>query len=144
MEPPPRWSSVPGSRTHASSRIRARSPATVSHVGHWLRATDLHAATGSVQLDSEDVSRCDLVMLRSLPTLLLKARGIAMEWVLFCKVCGASRVNEGQCSNGLCLPCHFDYCNLDQGHTIDLETARAMHAKRVRDHFRSSKPASAN
>jgi hypothetical protein len=59
-----------------------------------------------------------------------------MESVLSFKVCGVNVRVEGRCSNGACLACHYDYCDMVEGHTLNIETSRSMHAAKVKAMFR--------
>lgn len=63
-----------------------------------------------------------------------------LEMSSVCKVCGVSVRAEGRCSNGVCLACHNDYCDMIEDHRIDLDLARRTHAERVRNHFQASAP----
>lgn len=58
---------------------------------------------------------------------------------LFCAVCGVSVRAEGRCGNGVCLACHNDYCDMREGHVLNIETARALHAARVAAKFQDTR-----
>ena len=65
-----------------------------------------------------------------------------MESGLSRKVCGVNVRVEGRCSSGACLAGHYDYCDMIEGHTLNIETSRAVHAAKVQAMFRKRAKAS--